>query len=155
MENAVNDPPLRLLASFYESFPGTSPTWILKAPGRDMWIAARPTEDTTYTLAAPDLDGRTTFNWRSAKSMRTVLNRPLPRWARYPAGVIATLGDSGIDVPGMEIVLVGDETPGLRYEYALGMALAALSHEVNRLHYETSALIEVVDRAYREYVETT
>lgn len=153
MENSVNDPPLRLLATFYESFPGSAPHYILKVPGRDMWIAARFTADTAYTLVVPDLAGRATFNWRSAKAMRTVLNRPLPRWARCPAGVIAVMGDDDVDVPGMEVVLVGDETAGLRYEYTLGLALAALAHEVNHLHYDSDQLQEVVDRARRDYLD--
>ena len=87
--NIPGDPPMRLLLSFQEHFPALSPDWILKAPGRDMWIAAAFVDQPSFTIASADLEASTTFSYRSAKTRTTVLNRPLPTWTLRPPSVIA------------------------------------------------------------------
>ncbi len=151
--NTNINPPLRLLVAFQQSYPSQEPEWIVQAPGREMWVAANITSSDKFTIVAPDLDARTKFDRRAAKSRRTFTNRPLPRWARYPAGVIITLYAEGMDTPGMEAIVAGEEPPGPRYDYALGMAFAALWHQFNQRPYTTDSLIELVDRVQREYVE--
>jgi galactokinase len=149
----VHDPPLRLLVAFQQAFPDHSPEWIIRAPGRDMWIAAVRAGSAQFTVAAPDLGGRATFSLQSAKSRLTVTRRPLPRWARYPAGVTILLDQEGLDVTGLNMVFAGEEPPGPRFDYALGMAFATLWHELHQQPYTVDDLIEIVDRARREYVE--
>ena len=145
------DPPLRLLMAFHQTFDGASPEWILQAPGREMWVAATAaTAD--YTIHAPDLEQRTTFSWRSARQKHTVLKRPLPKWARFPAGVIVPLTAKGMDAPGIKAVFVGEES-GPRYDYAAGVAFAALWHHITDAHYTSSSLIDVVEAARRDYVD--
>ncbi len=61
------DAPLRLLAAFHEHFPTLSPEWIVKAPDRDMWIAACIPGGEELTLIAPDQEGRAAFTWRTAR----------------------------------------------------------------------------------------
>lgn len=148
------DPPLRLLAAFHEQFPTLSPEWIVKAPDRDMWIAACLTGGEELTLASADQDGRAMFTWRTARLKRTITNRPLPRWARYPAGVVLTLIDAEMDVIGLGAVLAGEEPLGPRYDYALGMAFAALWHQLHERPFSTASLIDLLDHVRRDYVET-
>lgn len=148
-----SNPPLRLLVAFQQAFPDCLPDWVIRAPGRDMWIAAVPARDSEFTLVAADLDGRVTFNLQSAKTRRTVTQRPLPRWARYPAGVTLLLAQAGVDVIGLKMVVMGDEPPGVRYDYALGIAFAALWHDLHQLPYTVDDLIDVVDRTRRDYVD--
>jgi galactokinase len=148
-----SNPPLRLLAAFQDACPGQPPEWIVRAPGREMWLAAIRVTLRQFTLIAPDLEARTTFDLRSARGRRTVDQRPLPRWAVYAAGVTLALVDQGLDITGLKLVAVGEEPPGPRYDYGLGMALAALWHDIYGLEYTIDRLIEVVDRARREYVE--
>ncbi len=148
----VQDPPIRLLAAFNEVYPSLSPSHVIQPPGRDMWIAAAVNTTREYTLHASDLGGRTKLNWRSAKQKMTVLRRPLPRWARYPAGVIYLLGDTGIEVDGVDVVIVGDEAHGPRYDFALGVTVAALWYELNDLPYTPESLIDLVERVRREYI---
>jgi hypothetical protein len=127
---------------------------VLKAPERDIWAAAaRPLEgeDDALTVCAPDLGARVTFNLRSARLKRTVLNRPLPRWARYPAGVLLALP---LDVPGLHIVMLGDEPAGPRYEHSLGVAFAALCSEVCATPIPAARLLELVEQVRRDYVES-
>ncbi len=149
----TGDPPVRLLLSFQEAFPEDDPAWILQAPGRDMWVAASRCADDEFTLVVPDLDAHSTFNYRSAKTRSTVLNRPLPAWARYPAGVLIHLRDSGLDPGGLQIVLAGKEPPGPRYHHALGIAVASLCLEVHERDYQADQLIELVEQVRRDYVE--
>ncbi|MBC7871447.1 MAG: hypothetical protein H7Y09_11465, partial [Chitinophagaceae bacterium] len=78
--------------------------------------------------------------------------RPLPGWARYPAGVIYLLGDMDIEVEGVDVVIVGDEAHGPRYDFALGVAVAALWYEINSLIVTPEGLIDLVERVRREYI---
>ena len=147
------DPPMRLLMAFQQHFPALSPDWILQAPGRDMWIAAAFIDQPSFTIGSADLDARTTFNYRSAKTRTTVFNRPLPGWARYPAGVLLALRDEGMETTGLQAMLAGSEPPGPRYEHALGIAVAALWHEVHQQPTTPDELVDLVERVRREYVE--
>ncbi len=148
-----SNPPLRLLVAFQQAFPDCLPDWVMRAPGREMWIAATQARESEFTLVAADLEGRVTFNLQSAKVKRSATQRPLPRWARYPAGVTLLLAQSGVDVIGLKMVVMGDEPPGVRYDYALGIAFAALWHDLHQLPYTTDKLIEIVDRTRRDYVD--
>jgi galactokinase len=149
--NAPN-PPIRLLVMFQERFPDQALHWLVKVPGWEMWAAAASCGGYDLTLAAPDLDGQTTFNLRSAKSKRTVFNRPLPRWARYPAGVLVVLGEMGLEISGLNIALVGEEPSGPRYDYALGVAFLGLAYDIHGRESTRENLIEVVERVRRDYM---
>lgn len=152
-QSEPTDPPVRLLAAFQQAFPDDPMTWLLKAPGRDVWIAATRSEDDQFTVVEPESETRATFNLQSAKLKLTATRRPLPRWARYPAGVTLLLAQDGLDVVGLKMVFVGDEPTGPRYDHALGMAFAALWHDLYELPYTVDTLIEIADRTRREYVE--
>ncbi|GAB4513856.1 MAG: hypothetical protein OHK0046_15130 [Anaerolineae bacterium] len=145
------DPPLRLLSAFQSAYPEHNPETIVLTPGRELWIAACTSD--LFELHTPDLNGRTRFNWRDAKFKRTVLNRPLPRWSRYPAGVIYTLCADGLEVSGFKAVIMGAEAAGVRYEYGLGLAVAALLHTLHGREYTANSLVDIMERVRREYVE--
>lgn len=146
------DPPLRLLAAFQQTFSDQALDWIVRAPGRDTWIAAARTGNHELTVIAPDLDAKTTFSLQSARVRRTVMQRPLPKWAYYPAGVTLMLDNDGLDMTGLNLVVIADEPPGPQFDYGLGIVFAALWHDVHEKPYTTDRLIEVVDQARREYV---
>jgi hypothetical protein len=145
------NPPLRLLTKMQETFGGTPPH-VLQIPGRDMWVAADTDDTHYYTLILPDTDSRTRFDRRSARLKRTSRSRPLPRMAYYMAGAIVILGEDKIDVPGFTAVITGDEPSGPRYEYACGMAVAALSLELTGHPYDSTRLLNLMDRVQSDYV---
>jgi galactokinase len=118
-----------------------------------MWLAAAVVQNEAFNIHMPDLGGRASFSWRTAKFKRTLLNRPLPNWARYPAGVIVTLCADGLDVEGIDVVAVGEEPSGPRFDYALGMAFAALWHTLHERPYTAESLLEIVERVRRTYIE--
>ncbi|MCS7070875.1 MAG: hypothetical protein NZM00_05170, partial [Anaerolinea sp.] len=126
------NPPIRLLARFQDVFPGHEPEILFRATGRDMWIAARLSDaDDRFTLTCVEAGPAViTFTRLSARLRRTVPGRPLPRWARFPAGVTLKLAEAAVDARGIEAVICGDEPPGPRYEYALCLAFAELWSEL-------------------------
>lgn len=148
-----SDPPVRLLAAFYEMFSTETPACVVQVPGREMWAVAAVNDTREFTFFAPDLTSHTTLSYQSAKRRCTIRNRPLPDWARYPAAVVVALGNIGFDVQGVCAVLAGDEPPGPRYAYSLGLAVAALWHHLAQQPYDAETLIEMVERARRDYVE--
>jgi galactokinase len=147
------NPPLRLLAAFQMAYPGNIPSYIVQAAGREMWIAATPTEDALFTLHAGDLKRHTRFTWRSAKAKQTHLRRPLPAWARYPAGVIVKVCEKSTDTLGINAVIVGAEAHGPRYDFSMGIAIATLWSELQSLSYQEEEIIQLVDQVRRDYVE--
>lgn len=148
----VQDPPVRLLSQFCALYPQHTPEHILQVPGREMWVMAVLHASREYCLQVPDLGKRTRFTWRSARQQQTCLRRPLPCWARYPAGVVVVLREAGLEVPGADMMIVGDEVPGPRYNYALGVALAALWHSIHSLPYNEPRLLDVVEKVHRDFV---
>jgi hypothetical protein len=150
----VANPPLHLIAAFNRHFPQATAQWVIQAPTHDAWIAAATGEPDgyTYALACAERPGRALFTRQSARARQTVLRRPLPDWARYPAGVILDLGAAGLDVPSIRAVVLGEETTSPRYEYGLGVAVAALWHTICAQPYTADTLREIVDRVRREYI---
>lgn len=148
------DPPVRLFLAFQQNFPDATLEWMAQAPGREMWAAAAVHPGDEITLALADDELRATFSFRSARFKQTVLQRPLPLWARYPAGVIVALREAGLESDGLRVVLAGDEPPGPRHDHAMGMALAALWHDLCGQPYTAESLLEIVEQVRRTYVET-
>lgn len=148
-----HDPPVRLLMAFQQRHPTLEPDLMFRAPERDLWLAAAFTPGAAYRLTALDLypDAAVTFTRQSALARRTVLQRPLPRWARWPAGALVLLGPPSL--PPLTGILAGDEPPGPRYEYALALLFAALWHEWRREPYLLGALTALAERVRRDYIE--
>ena len=144
-----------LLAAFSEAFPDDVMQFLARAPGREMWVAASHSGDESVTVVAPEAEGRATFNLQSAKIKQTITRRPLPRWVRYPAGVTVLLAQDGLDLIGLNMVVMGNEPPGPRFDYGSGMALAALWYDLYQRDYTMDTLIDIVDRTRREYVENS
>lgn len=145
------DPPIRLLVHYQTLYPDTPPHWVIAPPGRTMWAAAKPADEDRYTIYDVESETQATFSRQSAKSKRTILNRPLPRWARYVAGVILLLDHA----PSVEAVICGDEPAGVRYEHSLGVVFTALMWEILGIDYDERALVDFTERVRREYVETS
>jgi hypothetical protein len=51
------------------------------------------------------------------------------------------------------VVICGDEPLGARYDHALGILFAALLRQVGGMPYDEQMLVEIAERARREYVE--
>jgi galactokinase len=146
----LSDPPIRLLAKFQELFPSTSPQLILKAPGREMWAAANFNGKSEIAVWSAEIAAHTTFTYQSAKQKQTVQRRPLPHWARYLSGVSVYIDVP--EMPGVDVVVGGNEPLGPRYEYALGILFAAFWCDINGQDVSEAELRDLTERVRREYV---
>ncbi len=117
-----------------------------------MWVAAIPAPHHVFTLILADNELKTSFSIRSARQKSTVMQRPLPTWARYPAGVLVALHDAGLDTAGLLAVLGGSEPAGPRYDHALGMVIAALTHELCGQNYDNESLLDLLEQVRRDYI---
>jgi len=55
-----------------------------------------------------------------------------------------------LTLPSAACVIVGDEPTGPRYEYSLGMAYAALWHQINDMTATEPMLIELLENVQRD-----
>lgn len=147
------DLPLRLLVQFQQRYPESEPELVLQAPGRDLWAMATLSDSGRFVLDSVELNARTQFSVYSARGRQTVLHRPLPKWACYAAGVAVHLADANFTIGGLKLVVGGDEPPGPRYDYTLGVLMAVVLFTLHEESFTNTRLIDVTDRARREYVE--
>lgn len=146
-----DNPPLRLLAAYQQEFDKAADV-LFPLVERDMWVAADFVEGHRYRVVVPDLESYTQFDRRSAKQNRTTRNRPLPRWARYVTGALLVLSSEGFDMVGCNVLILGDEPAGPRYEHALGMGFAALILRHNKQDYDSKRLLQIMEQAHKEYI---
>ena len=146
----LQDYPRRLLARFEQVFPTSTPQVIVQAPDRRMWAAASLNGTAHFRIYTAESSARTIFSYQSAKRKQTIYRQPLPRWARYIAGISVLLDVP--DMPGIDAVACGDEPAGPRYEYALGILFAALWYEINMQSCSPIQLQEIAERVRRDYV---
>lgn len=147
------DPPVHLLAGFSRFHPHATPELVLQAPGRALWAAVARGQDAEFSVAAVELDAHTRFTYQSAKQRQNLLRRPLPSWARYASGMLVWMCNHGLDVPGFDIVVVGNERNDARYEYAIGLAFAAVYYTFGGRSFTEAGLVDLAEHVRREYVQ--
>ena len=106
--------------SFIEHF-GRPPALVVRAPGRvnllgehvdyneglvlpaaidrAVYIAAAPSDGSCSRLHALDLGKQADLRLEALEARQDADGRPLPGWARYPAGVAWVLGQEGLNTP--------------------------------------------------------
>lgn len=147
-EPAVN-PPLRLLVAF-ETLVGEPPDFMLGVPGREMWVAGRPWLPGRWQFHVPDLEAQVLFTPHSLRRGRNAAGRPIPPWARYLAGVVRTLEDMALlPIQGAQLVVVADEPPGPRYEFALAMCLVVVCCDLTQTAVTSEQIVAWVERGTR------
>ena len=148
-----SDPPVHLLAGFARFLPEKTPELVLQAPGRALWAAVIRRTDDYFSMSSVEFDSRAAFSYQSAKVRRTVMRRPLPSWVRYGAGMLMLLSNEGLDASGFDAVVAGSENDDARYEYAVGLAFAAVYHTLSSTPYTEDKLVDLAERVRREYVQ--
>jgi galactokinase len=135
---------------FRDSF-GAAPTLMARAPGRvnligehtdyndgfvlpcaiskQTMVAVRPRADRVVNIIAGDLDGaKTSFNLD-----QPILPEPGASWSNYVRGMASLLQAEGLDLPGVDMAILGDMPQGAglsssaALENAAGLAFAALA----------------------------
>ncbi len=168
-------PPRRLIDAFKDAFK-TRPDFLVRVPGRVnlvgahvdyndgwvlpaaisryVWAAAKALPTRCMSIRAVDLNEDTAFRLTELDTRRSLLGRPLPRWAEYAAGVAWSLQEAGLATPGVQLAISGDVPVGAGMSSSAAVEAAyalALKHitgwEIDRL-----GLARLCQRAENEYV---
>ena len=137
----------RISKIFHEVF-GSAPAQVVRAPGRvnllgehvdyndgfvlpaaidrATYIAFSPSDTSISRLVAADFDQEVSFSPQSIPSKTQPDGSPLPEWAHYPAGVMWSLKENGLEARGMEAVYASNvpRGSGLSSSASVEMAFA-------------------------------
>jgi galactokinase len=163
---------LRILESRFDSKPGL----LVRAPGRvnllgehvdynggpvlpaaidrAVYLAGSPNHSNLIELYALDIGEETAFTLDDLWSKLDVRGNPLPKWARYPAGVAWSIQQSGRQVNGLQAVYTSDVPigAGLSSSAAVEVAFAVLWQTLGRWSADRMTLARLCQKAENEYV---
>jgi len=79
---------------------------------RAVWIACSRASALHSTLLAVDLAERVSFSSETIPTKTDLEAKPLPHWAKYPAGVAWALNEAGYETPSINAVFTSDVPRG-------------------------------------------
>ena len=117
-------------------------------------LAARPRADRTVTVESRNLAERVSFQLDNLMARVDSAGQPLPDWALYPAGVAWALGEAGLAVGGLDVVIDSDlpAGAGLSSSAALELAFALAWGRAGGWQVERMQLARICQRAENRYV---
>jgi galactokinase len=154
----------------------TAPAWFIRAPGRvnllgehvdyndgpvlpaaidrAVRLAAAPLPGRRVEIHAQDLGKSVAFSLDALEQRRDLQGRPLPSWARYPAGVAWSLQEAGHTLSGMQAVYSSDVPigAGLSSSAAVQVAFATGWQALGELEMDRMTLARLCQRAENAYV---
>lgn len=121
---------------------------------RYVWLAASPLLDSLIRITALDFDEHSEMSLENLPSKTDLDEKPLPQWARYPAGVAWALQKEGLSVCGIQAVLTSNLPigAGLSSSAAVEAAFARLWQALGGWQVEPLKLALICQRAENEYV---
>lgn len=121
---------------------------------RTVRLAAAATSGSTISLNALDLGERVSFSLNSLDEKIDLDGRPLPEWARYPAGVAWSLQDSGLRVHGAKVAYTSNLPigAGLGSSAAVEVAFAVLWQSLGGWDADRLTLARLCQRAENDYM---
>src|SRR5688572_16027215 len=121
---------------------------------RAVWIAYSPSASLHSTLVAVDLDERVSFSPETILSKTDLDGKPLPHWAKYPAGCAWALNEAGYETPSINAVFTSDvpRGSGLSSSAALEMAFISAWQAVGGFEADAMTRAKLGQRAENEYV---
>jgi galactokinase len=164
-----------IASSFQEIF-GYKPTVTVRAPGRvnllgehvdynegvvlpaaidrQVNLAAAPANSSLVTLHAHDLKRQVVFSLSELDRKIDNMGKPLPGWARYPAGVAWALQEAGYALTGMNAIYASDIPigAGLSSSAAVEVAFATTWQALSGWNVDKLTLARLCQRAENEYV---
>ena len=165
----------RTIAAFRRRF-GTKPESVVCAPGRvnllgehvdynngfvlpvaidrATWVAFRPSNSESSTLAAADLSEEISFSRQTALSKTCLNGSALPGWAPYPVGVSWALSSAGLSAPEAEAVFSSDvpSGSGLSSSASIEIAFGVMWQTLGGWEIKPLELARIAQRAEVEYV---
>ncbi len=167
--------PNTLTTIFQKKF-GSRPAFIARAPGRvnllgehvdyndgfvlpaaidrATYIAFAPSESGQTTLWAADFDKQAVFSPQTLAAKTQLDDSPLPDWARYPAGMMWSLREAGLETPAIEAVFASDvpRGSGLSSSASVEMAFGAAWQCLGGWALPPMDLAKLGQRAENQYV---
>ena len=121
---------------------------------RAVTITAAPREGRIARLHALDLHESTAFSLEGLAEKRDLEGKPLPGWARYPAGVAWALQQRGLSTPSLEAEITSDIPigAGLSSSAALEVGFAALWQRLGGWQASRMDLAQMCQAAENTYV---
>ena len=121
---------------------------------RAVWIAYSPSASLHSTLVAVDLDERVSFSPETILSKTDLDGKPLPHWAKYPAGCAWALNEAGYETPSINAVFTSDvpRGSGLSSSAAVEMAFLSAWQAVGGFEADAMTRAKLGQRAENEYV---
>jgi galactokinase len=129
--------------------------WVLPvAIDRYAWLAARPSSSEVATIHALDLDESVSFNIQQLDDKLDTENRPLPKWAHYPAGVAWSLQRDDLKLTGFDAVLTSTVPvgSGLSSSAAVEVAFAVTWEAITGWQADRMRLAQLCQSAENLYV---
>ncbi len=119
-----------------------------------LYLVAAPSSDDIVRLQALDLGEGAAFRIAEVENKVDVEGRPLPLWARYPAGVAWALKQAGLELTGAQVAYASDVPigAGLSSSAAVEVAFAALWRAFGGWSVDNLTLARLCQRAENEYV---
>jgi galactokinase len=121
---------------------------------RHVKVAAAAVPGNVVSLQALDLQQSVSFSLTSLEEKKDVQGKPLPSWAKYPAGVTWSLQKEGFNLTGMQAVY-SSSVPigsGLSSSAAVQVAFAATWRALGGWQLDNLRLAQLCLRAEVEYV---
>ena len=117
-------------------------------------IAADPREDGLVRLTAQDLNGSVSFRLDDLDSKTDVNGKPLPGWAKYPAGVAWALREHGFQPRGIDAAFASNVPigSGLSSSAAIEVGFASLWNALGDWHLDAMTLARLCQKAENQYV---
>ncbi len=165
----------RITQIFQETF-DSEPAFIIRAPGRvnllgehvdyndgfvlpaaidrAVWVACSPASTRHSTLVAVDLDESISFSSETIPAKTDVNGKPLPHWAKYPAGVMCALNEAGYETPAINAVFTSDvpRGSGLSSSAAVEMGFGSAWQAAGKFEASAMTRARLGQRAENQYV---
>ena len=165
----------RMTQIFQQTF-DSEPAFIIRAPGRvnllgehvdyndgfvlpaaidrAVWVACSPSAARHSTLRAVDLDESISFSSETIPTKTDVNGKPLPHWAKYPAGVMWALNESGYETPAINAVFTSDvpRGSGLSSSAAVELGFGSAWQAAGKFEASAMTRARLGQRAENQYV---
>lgn len=168
--------PQDLAYEFFLAKFGKQPAFVSRAPGRvnllgehvdyndgfvlpaaidrATYVAFAPSESNITTIWAANYKQQAVFSTQSIQKKQQIDDSPLPEWAYYPAGVMWSLQEAQLDVPGMNAVFSSDVPcgAGLSSSASVEMAFGIAWSKLGRWSIAPLELAKIGQKAENKYV---
>ena len=121
---------------------------------RAVWIACSPASAPQSTLVAADLNERVSFSSETILTKTELDGKPLPHWAKYPAGCAWVLNEAGYETPSINAVFTSDVPRGSGLSSSAAVEMAFISAWQATGGFDADAMLraKLGQRAENEYV---